>query len=425
MSIMDKNKKFIEKIHESRYSRLPTHYPSITLWKKYRINQNSHILRALSSISNTTGMYINIPFCEKKCKFCFLDILTNKEELKKYHEYLVQEFKLYSDNGVKDIPIDTIYIGGGTPNILPEHALEKIFNGIFLNFNLSKLRQLSMESNIDFWTDNKIKLIKNYRVNFVSIGIQTFDVKILKQQNRIQDIKKINKIFELLKKYEIKIGVDLLIGIATQQRVMINDIKKLIKLKPEQIHINRYKPVDRKILPEEKQKMIILQNYAFKILEENGYQRIDEDSCILAPYSEVKRNIQGNPQYHIFNNIIPLGIGAMGHIYGRIRYRNFLNYQMYKDMIKDKKFPIEKYILITEKEEITHYALVKIGMEGEIYLPEMLSKFSKDSCFYILKKLKNLEKKNVLTFSNNRVIANSEIDWYNITLGLYDKKYIY
>lgn len=424
MSTMDKKEKFLEKIHGIRYARLPTHYPSVSLWREYGTNQQAGILRALNSTKNSTGIYINIPFCEKKCKFCFLDTLTNKEELEKYHEYLVREFKLYSNTAIKNIPIDTIYIGGGTPNILSEHALKKMLIGIGLNFNLSKLRQLSMESNIDLWTEDKIKIIKDHYVNFVSIGIQTFDVNILKQQNRIQDINKINTAFKLLKKYGIKIGVDLLVGIYTEHRIMINDIKELIKLKPDQIHVNRYKSVHGKFLPEQEQKMIILQNCAFEVLEENGYQRIDEDSCVLAPYLDIKRNIQGRPQYHVFNNIIPLGVGAMGHIYGTVRYRNLLNYQKYKSMIENGKFPIEKYILVGEKEEITHYALVNIGQDGGISIEEMLSKFSKASCLYMLKKLRNLEKKNVLNFSNNRVIPNSEIDWYSVTIGLYDKKYM-
>lgn len=422
---MNKNEEFIHKIHSSRYTRLPTHYPSLTLWDKITPNTNSLIFNSLESINNTnkTAIYINIPFCQQKCKFCFLDVLTDKNNFKKYTELLTEEFKLYSEK-IKNIPVDTVYIGGGTPNILSEMDLENLLHELHKNFNLSKVKQISMESNIDFWNPEKIKIIKHYGVNFVSIGIQTFDTEILKSQNRIQHINQIYKLFETFKYNNIKLGVDMLIGIYTDTKIFYKDIKKLNFLKPDQIHINRYKPVNNIMPQKTKEKLINIQNKAFSILEENGYTRIDEDSCVLKPYSEFKRNIQGNPKYHVFSNIIGLGIGSMGHIYAKLRYRNTLNFQTYENMINRNLIPVEKFIPLNEKDEIIHYVLVNIGQKNGVSIKEMLSMFSKESFTYILKKLKKLEKQNKVIFKKDKILPNSDIDWYTITVELYDEKHI-
>ena len=83
------------------------------------------------------GIYVHIPFCEKKCDYCnFISFKTDEETKEKYHNYLLKEIQLFADK-LKNYTIDTIFIGGGTPSTLRYNSVKNILNYITNNFDVS------------------------------------------------------------------------------------------------------------------------------------------------------------------------------------------------------------------------------------------------------------------------------------------------
>ena len=130
------------------------------------------------------GIYIHIPFCKQKCKYCdFVSFQCMDNKMEDYFNYLTQEIIdkaeevniKKEDNNLKEcIEIDTIYIGGGTPSIVSEKYIEKIISEIQKNYKVSKNAEITIEINPGTVDENKLKKYFQIGINRISIGLQPF-----------------------------------------------------------------------------------------------------------------------------------------------------------------------------------------------------------------------------------------------------------
>ena len=148
-------------------------------------------------------LYIHIPFCKHICHYCnFYKMVVSDKLKEKTINYIIRELKL-QEKIVKNS--DTIYIGGGTPSILPLNLLETLLKTLLGAVEIKKVKEFSIEANPEDLTEDFIKLISKYKVNRVSIGVQSFQKNIIDTLGRKPHITKdelIDKI-NLLNKYGI------------------------------------------------------------------------------------------------------------------------------------------------------------------------------------------------------------------------------
>lgn len=411
--------KIISIIHNPKFSGLPTHYPSLASWDIGNFDISKYWAKYKKG-KEEIGIYVNIPFCKTKCKFCFLDVIIDNKNIQDlYIDFLVSEFKLLNRHIENSNFIKSVYIGGGTPNILSAKNLEKLLENLHRFFNLKKCSQITIESNPDFWDKDKISILKRYGVNLVIMGIQSFNTSVCVSNLRSQKLEKFEEIISLIKKSNIKINLDILLGISNEEE-FFKDVKKILDIMPEQVHINRLKPIGQNFNKNEKEYLINLQNRAFEILAKKGYKRLDEDSAGLNGF---KGNIQGNPDFQIYSSIIAAGLMSLGHIYGKIRYQNTYDLNFYINRIKEKKLPVFRYCQLKKEDEIVHYCLNKI-LRDKIYLSELQEKFDKKRVKFILKKLDNMKGKGIINFKNASYFVERDINWYEITKNLYSEEYL-
>jgi len=130
------------------------------------------------------GLYIHIPFCERKCDYCDFYSLTNFVDYVRFTDSILLQMEDYSKLAA-DYEIDSIYIGGGTPTVLPVKRMLEIIDGIYRNFNVVPEAEFTMEANpatVDY------KMLKKYRkagVNRLSFGLQSAVNSELKTLTRI------------------------------------------------------------------------------------------------------------------------------------------------------------------------------------------------------------------------------------------------
>ena len=162
-------------------------------------------------------------------------MLSFKEWIEVYLEHLEKEIEKYYD---KD-KIKTLYIGGGTPSVLNIPALTKLLE-ITKTFNKSDECEFSFEMNVNDINEEKLKLLKEYGVNRISIGVESFDEYKLKYLNRKHTPKQIEENIKLAKTYFDNINVDLIYALPIENINMLkSDIKQLLKLKVPHISTNR------------------------------------------------------------------------------------------------------------------------------------------------------------------------------------------
>ena len=269
--------------------------------------------------------YIHIPFCNNICSYCdFCKLLYNKNFVKKYLNALEKEIT----NNYKNEILDTIYVGGGTPSSLSVSELNKLFSIIKI-FKLSKDYEFTFEVNIEDITEEKLEILKENKVNRLSIGIESFNDKYLKYLGRNYTSDIINEKVELAKKYFDNINVDLMYALKNESLDDLEeDIDKILKLDIK--HISCYSLII------EKNTKLYIDNtkYISDDLDSDMYDLIDKKlenkyhRYEVSNYSITSYESRHNLTYWKNNEYYGFGLGAAGYI-DNIRYTNTRNLSKY------------------------------------------------------------------------------------------------
>lgn len=269
--------------------------------------------------------YIHIPFCNNICSYCdFCKLLYNKDFVKKYLDALEKEIT----NNYKNEILDTIYVGGGTPSSLNVLELNKLFSIIKI-FKLSKEYEFTFEVNIEDITEEKLEILKENKVNRLSIGIESFNDKYLKYLGRNYTSDIINEKVELAKKYFDNINVDLMYALKNESLDDLEeDIDKILKLDIK--HISCYSLII------EKNTKLYIENtkYISDDLDSDMYDLIDKKlenkyhRYEVSNYSITYYESRHNLTYWKNNEYYGFGLGAAGYI-DNIRYTNTRNLSKY------------------------------------------------------------------------------------------------
>ena len=132
------------------------------------------------------GIYVHIPFCQSKCFYCdFASQVSSQETIEQYLEALIQEVAFYAqDQRVQGRSFESLFIGGGTPSVLSENQLDRLFQAIFYHFNFVEGFEATLEANPGSLTEYKIRIAQSYGIQRFSLGIQSFEDTLLKKIGR-------------------------------------------------------------------------------------------------------------------------------------------------------------------------------------------------------------------------------------------------
>ena len=221
------------------------------------------------------SIYIHIPFCDNICSYCdFCKVFYNKKYINKYLDNLEKEIKSRYKNEI----VNTIYIGGGTPSSLDCDELLRLFKIIKI-FNVDKDYEFTIECNIDSITEDKLVIMKEYGVNRISIGVQSFNDDIIKLLGRNNTREDIFRQIELVKKFFDNINIDLIYAAYDDINILKSDIDCFLEL--DIPHISTYS-------------LIIEDNTVLKI---NGTKNIDED-LDYEMYNYIQDTLEKNGYIH-------------------------------------------------------------------------------------------------------------------------------
>jgi len=157
------------------------------------------------------GIYIHIPFCKKACHYCDFHFSTSLKLAEDLTTAICKEIELRKH--FFKTKIETVYFGGGTPSILPNQLLKKIFNSLQSHFDLTNVIEFTFEANPDDINQEKLSFLKDNGVNRISIGIQSFDKKNLEFLNRVHNEKEALTSIELTLQNKFELSIDLIYGI--------------------------------------------------------------------------------------------------------------------------------------------------------------------------------------------------------------------
>ena len=165
------------------------------------------------------NMYVGIPYCPTRCKYCSFASYEINSKLGNYYDdfvkTLIEEIRLTGEMlKDKDVKIESLYFGGGTPSILKEKDLKNILEELYKNIDLSYLKEFTFEAGReDTLTKEKLEILKEMKVDRVSLNPQTFNEKVLKELNRNFDKKHFDEMFREIKRFGFVVNMDFIIGL--------------------------------------------------------------------------------------------------------------------------------------------------------------------------------------------------------------------
>ena len=365
------------------------------------------ILKLKNNLMNTkkktkiNSLYIHIPFCDSICPYCDFTKFISKDIFK--FGYVNQLIRDLNELIAGNYKFKTIYIGGGTPSCLSIKDLTKLLKKVKLLINFNTNYEFTIEANPESLDENKLRLFKSAGINRISIGIQSFNEKLLETINRNYHINYFNLI-KTVKKYINNINIDLIYGLPGQNKdELLKDLNNFIKLDINHIstyslsinpmsifYVKGYKEIDEDLSRE-------FYDTILDFLRKHGFERY-EVSNFAKPGYESKHNLT----YWNDEEYIGLGVGASGYIYP-YRYKNSSNLTSY---LQGKR-NLEKEI-ITKNDNKIYFLLCNLRKKQGFLLKTYEILFKTRFFDDFSGKIENFLENNLIITENNRVFCSDE-----------------
>lgn len=340
------------------------------------------------------GLYIHIPFCEHKCDYCDFYSLTKFDDYVRFVDTMLLQMEDYAAQ-TKDYIVDTVFIGGGTPTVLPVKRMLEIIDGIYRNFNISSDVEFTMEANP---ATVNLKMLKKYRkagVNRLSFGLQSAIDTELESLSRIHTFDEFVDSYEMARAAGFEnINVDIMYGIPGQTRHSLGyTLEQVCDLEPKHISLYGLKIEEGTPFYNKRKKLELpdedteyeMYKYAIDYLAFRGYWQYE-----ISNFSTDGYKCRHNLKYWDCQEY--LGIGPAAHSYfndRRFSYKRSVD--MFMDALEyvDAGIDIiEEDYTVTAEERVDEYIMLRLRLTEGIDVNEFKEKFGKDFGAMFEKELK-------------------------------------
>lgn len=335
----------------------------------------------------TLELYVHIPFCKKKCRYCdFLSFAGEEWTQETYTQALIREIGAWK--GKENKKVSSVFMGGGTPSILSVRRMEKIFEALRESFFLAEDAEITIECNPGTLEKEKLEVYKGLGVNRLSLGLQSAKNEELRLLGRIHTWETFLESFQMARKAGFEnLNVDLISALPGQTVESWREtLEKTIALSPE--HISAYSLIieegtpfyqeyeedakireaggDPQFLPSEDAERQMYEDTE-KILGNAGYSRYE-----ISNYAKPGMACRHNMGYWQRKEYIGLGLGASS-LYREGRWRNpenLLEYCNRKEDMPERK-DLQKLSRKDQMEETMFLGLrLMEGVEEEAFFRE-------------------------------------------------------
>ena len=312
---------------------------------------------------DTLELYIHIPFCIKKCDYCdFLSGPVSRAGQEAYVYALLREIKEAASREKR--PVSTLFIGGGTPSVLPVDLMELLLRELSEQFRFLPETECTIEANPGTLTQEKLVLYRKYGLNRISIGLQSPVDKELKMLGRIHDYREFLESYELARNVGFdNINVDLMFAIPGQSyEGWVRNLRTVAALAPE--HISAYSLIieegtpffSRKLdLPDEDTEYRMYEDVA-EILGEYGYHQYE-----ISNYARYGFECRHNKGYWERKDYLGLGLGAASLI-GKKRFTNTNIMEEYLNHSRDLTRVRKDMEILEKKDEMGEFMFLGLRM---------------------------------------------------------------
>ena len=398
-----------------------SNYPPFSFWKPELVTDFYAALERAPRAGNPLGVYMHIPFCRKRCHFCYFKVYTDKDSaaIRGYIEAALKEMSMYAAKPfVGGRKPNFVYFGGGTPSYLSVDQLKQLTDGMKSFLPWDEVEEVTFECEPGTLTDHKLQAIRDIGVTRLSLGVENFSDHILEINGRAHHSKEIARAYAFARKIGFpQINIDLIAGMLEETEENWRDVvRKTIEMAPDSVTIyqmeipfntaiyRQMKAEGRLVAPvadwETKRRWV---NYAFTELEKEGYT---VGSAYTAVRDKSKTKFIYRDRLWAGADLLSLGVASFGHINGT-HYQNEHDFAPYVDKVNAGEFPVFRALTPTDEERlIREFVLqLKLGRSSISYFNE---KFKTDALKRFALPIQTLKDWGFLTVEGDSLVLNRD-----------------
>jgi oxygen-independent coproporphyrinogen-3 oxidase len=368
-----------------------SNYPPFSFWKTDLVDEVNSAMERGPAPDTTLGVYLHIPFCRKRCHFCYFRVYTDKNSsaIKSYLDASLSELELYASKPfIGGRKPGFVYFGGGTPSYLSVAQLKYLTDGMKALLPWDEAEEVTFECEPGTLTDDKLQAIRDLGVTRLSLGVENFDDHILETNGRAHRSKEVGRAYEFARAAGFpQINIDLIAGMLEETEGNWKEcVAKAIDMAPDSVTVYQMEiPYNTTIYQRMKEEGKLTApiadwetkrrwtDYAFNELQAAGY-------AISSAYTAVKDKAQTRFVYRdelwAGADLLSLGVASFGHI-GGVHYQNHHDFNPYVERLESGELPIYRALTPNDDERLIREFVLQLKL-GSLSINYFKEKFGVD-----------------------------------------------
>ena len=362
------------------------------------------------------GLYIHIPFCRKRCKFCYFRVYTqqNAKTVRGYVDSLEAEFaKLENTPGVRGRELEFAYFGGGTPSYLSSKQLRSMRDKLQTHLNWETAREVTFECEPGTLNEEKVKTLKEIGVTRLSLGIENFDDTILEVNGRAHLTPEVYEAWEWIQAADFpQVNIDLIAGmIGETDENWGRNLEEAAKLDPDNVTVYQMELPHNTIISKEIKELGV----DSPIADWDTKRRwMDETIDFLAGHGYVPSS--GNEfvkdrdaDRFVYRDslwrgadLLATGVSSFGHFQG-VHYQNLDKIDDYQAAVEAGDWPINRALVPSEHQQLIREFVLQLK-EGRVHVRPFREKFGVDLREEFAEPLKNQTAAGYLNVEGDEIV---------------------
>ncbi len=381
-----------------------SNYPPFSFWRPERVPELLAAVERPPVAGTDLGVYVHIPFCRKRCHFCYFKVYTDKDasEIRGYLEAVLREMQGYAGRPfIGGRRPSFVYFGGGTPSYLSVDQLRQLVAGMQSLLPWDAVEEVTFECEPGTLTDHKLKAIRELGVTRLSLGVENFDDRILELNGRAHHGKEIVRAYQYAREVGFpQINIDLIAGMLEETEDNWREcVRKTIEFAPDSVTIYEMEiPYNTTIYQRMKAEGKLVApvadwatkrgwvDYAFRELERAGY-------TVGSAYTAVRDSRTTRFQYRdrlwAGADLLSLGVASFGHIAGT-HYQNQHEFGPYVQALAAGQLPVYRALTPSADERLIREFILQLKL-GRVRLGYFRDKFGVDPAERFAEPLARLE----------------------------------
>lgn len=382
-------------LHEEHETRVGNYfvanYPPFSCWTPEQVGEYQTVLDAPPRAGTPLGLYVHIPFCRRRCHFCYFKVYTDKnaEQIQGYIDSVLGELSLYAGRGFMGGRTPAfVYFGGGTPSYLSAEQLAKLTAGLRAIVPWDSVQEVTFEAEPGTLNEKKLIAIRAMGVTRLSLGVENFSDTVLAANNRAHLSKQVHAAFGWARSAGFpQINIDLIAGMLEETEAnWIDCVAKTIALSPDCVTIYQmevpFNTTIYKTMKESGQLQAPVADwdtkrrwvkYAFEELEKRGYTVTSAYTAVRDPQ---KTHFVYRDSVWTGADLLALGVASFGHIQG-VHYQNEKDWDPYQASVKRGELPVHRAMRITREEAMIREFILQMKT-GRVSAAYFAQKFGED-----------------------------------------------